>query len=115
MLVRFTPVLVPGMPEDMPYAGDLAKTAEHKAILDIITAPGELGRPFIMSSAVPQDRLAAVRAAFDATTVDKAFLDEAERLHMPLSIVDSTEATAAIKRIHAFPREYVEKAAKMAE
>lgn len=115
MLVRFTPVLVPGMPEDMPFAGDLVTSAEHKAILDIITAPGELGRPFIMSSAVPQDRLAAVRGAFDATTVDKAFLDEAERLHMPLSIVDSTEATAAIKRIHAFPREYVEKAAKMAE
>ena len=87
MLVRFTPVLVPGMPEDMPYAGDLAKTAEHKAILDIITAPGELGRPFIMSSAVPQDRLAAVRSAFDAPPVDKTLLYEAERPHIPLSIV----------------------------
>ncbi len=114
-LVRFTPVRVAGMPEDMPFAGDLVQSAEHKAILDIITAPGELGRPYIMSGSVPQDRLAAVRGAFDATTVDKGFLDEAERLHMPLSIVNSTEATAAIKRIHAFPREYVEKAAKMAE
>ncbi len=115
LLVRFTPVLVAGMPEDMPFAGDLVKSAEHRAILDIITAPGELGRPFIMSASVPQDRLAAVRGAFDATTVEKAFLEEAERLHMPLSIVRASEATEAIKRIHAFPREYVAKAAKMAE
>lgn len=103
------------MPEDMPYAGDLAKTDEQKAILDIITAPGELGRPFVMSGSVPQDRLAAVRGAFDAAVVDAGFLDEAERLQMPLSIVRAEEATAAVKRIHAFPSELVQKAAKMAE
>lgn len=115
LLVRFTPVRVAGMPEDMPFAGDLVRSPEHKAILDIITAPGELGRPFIMSGSVPQDRLTAVRSAFNATVADTGFMDEAERLHMPLSIVDATEAAAAIKRIHSFPREYVEKAAKMAE
>jgi tripartite-type tricarboxylate transporter receptor subunit TctC len=114
-LVRFTPVIVPGMPKDMPYAGDLATTDEQKAILDIITAPGELGRPFIMSGSVPQDRLAAVRSAFDATTNDKAFLGEAEKLQMPLSIVGAAEATAIVNRINAFPRALVEKAAKVVE
>ena len=115
LLVRFTPVRVAGMPEDMPFAGDLATTEEHKAILDIIAAPGELGRPFIMSSAAPADRVTAVRGAFDAMTIDPAFLAEAEKLHMPLSIVGHAEATAAVKRIYSFPREYVEKAAKMVE
>jgi tripartite-type tricarboxylate transporter receptor subunit TctC len=115
LLVRFTPVRVAGMPDDMPFAGDLAKSDEHKAILDIIAAPGELGRPFIMSSAVPADRVAAVRGAFAVMTVDPAFLAEAEKLHMPLSIVGHAEATAAVKRIYSFPREYVEKAAKMVE
>jgi tripartite-type tricarboxylate transporter receptor subunit TctC len=115
LLVRFTPVRVAGMPEDMPFAGDLATTEEQKAILDIIAAPGELGRPFIMANAVPQDRLAAVRGAFDATVVDPVFLAEAEKLNMPLSIVGHAEATAAVKRIYSFPRAYVEKAAKMVE
>jgi tripartite-type tricarboxylate transporter receptor subunit TctC len=115
LLVRFTPVRVAGMPEDMPFAGDLAKTEEQKAILDIIAAPGELGRPFIMSSSVPQDRLAAVRGAFDAMVVDPLFLAEAEKLNMPLSIVGHSEATAAVKRIYSFPRAYLEKAAKMVE
>lgn len=114
-LVRFTPVRVAGMPDDMPFAGDLAKTDEQKAILDIITAPGEMGRPYIMSSAVPADRVAAVRGAFDATVVDPAFLGEAERLQMPLSIVNAADSTAAVKRIHALPRELVEKAAKMVD
>lgn len=115
LLVRFTPVRVAGMPDDMPFAGDLAKTEEQKAILDIIAAPGELGRPFIMASSVPQDRLAAVRGAFDAMVVDPQFLAEAEKLNMPLSIVGHAEATAAVKRIYSFPREYVQKAAKMVE
>lgn len=114
-LVRFTPVRIAGMPEDMPFAGDLAKTDEQKAILEIITAPGELGRPFIMSSAVPADRIAAVRGAFDATVVDPAFLADAEKLQMPLSIVGASEAAEVVKRIHAFPRELVDKAAKMVD
>ncbi len=114
-LVRFTPVRVAGMPEDMPYAGDLVKTPEQKSILEMITAPGELGRPYIMSGAVPKDRLKAIRAAFNATVTDKAFLGEAEKLQMPLSIVDATEATAAVKRIHSIPRALVDKAAKMVE
>ena len=114
-LVRFTPVRVAGMPEDMPFAGDLAKTDEQKAILDIITAPGEMGRPYIMSRDVPTDRVAAMRGAFDATVVDTAFLDEAEKLRMPLSIVSAADATAAVKRIHAFPRELVAKAASLVD
>jgi tripartite-type tricarboxylate transporter receptor subunit TctC len=114
-LVRFTPVKVAGMPDDMPYAGDLATTDEQRAILDIITAPGELGRPYVMSGAVPRDRLAAVRGAFDAMVTDAAFLAEAERLQMPLSVVGAAEAEAAVKRINAFPRELVMKAAKMVD
>lgn len=114
-LVRFTPVKVAGMPDDLPYAGDLAKTPEQKAIIDIVTAPGELGRPFIMSGAVPPDKIAAVRGAFDAMVADRAFLGEAEKLQMPLSIVGSAEATAVVKRITSFPRDIVAKAAKVIE
>lgn len=114
-LVRFTPVLLSDMPPDLPYANDLATTQEQKTILDILTAPGELGRPFIMSGAVPQDRLAAVRAAFDATAADKTFVNEARKLQMPLSIVGSAEATEAVRRIMSFPRDLIEKAAKIVE
>lgn len=114
-LLRFTPVRVPGMPEDLPYAGDLATTDEQRAILEIITAPGELGRPYIMSGSVPAERLAAVRYGFDRMAVDQAFLAEANKLQMPLSIVSAAEAEAAVQRILAFPRELVLKAARMVQ
>jgi tripartite-type tricarboxylate transporter receptor subunit TctC len=114
-IVRFSPVLVGDMPKDLPYAGDLARTDEQKAILDILTAPGELGRPFIMSASVPADRVGAVRRGFDAMTGDVAFINEAERLQMPLSIVGAAEATEVLKRISSFPRELLAKAAKVVE
>jgi tripartite-type tricarboxylate transporter receptor subunit TctC len=109
-LVRFSPVSTPDMPKNIPFAGDLAKTDEQKRILKIVGAPGELGRPFIMSKQVPQDRLEIIRAAFDATMRDKEFLSDAEKQRLPVYPADGKEAAEIISEIYASPPELVEKA-----
>jgi tripartite-type tricarboxylate transporter receptor subunit TctC len=109
-LVRFSPVRTPDIPANVPFAGDLAKTSEQKQILAILGAAGELGRPYIMSKQVPEDRLKIIRAAFDATMQDKAFLAEAEKQRLPVNPADGAEAAKIISEIYASSPELIEKA-----
>jgi hypothetical protein len=113
--ISFSPFKTPDMPQDIPFIGNLAKTDEQKAILDILIAAGELGRPFIVSNAVPADRLQALRTAFDATVKDKDFLAEAAKQQAPVYPVGGAEAAAIVKRIYASPPALVEKARKAAD
>jgi len=109
-LVRFSPVSTPDMPQDIPFAGDLAKTAEQKRILAIVGAAGELGRPYIVSKEVPKERLAILRKAFDATVRDKAFLSDAEKQRLPVNPATGEEAEKIIAEIYDAPPDLVEKA-----
>lgn len=108
--VRFSPVRTPDIPEDVPFVGDLAKTQEQRDLVDLLITAGELGRPYVMSKQVPQDRLATLRQAFDATVATKPFLAEAEKLRLPVNPATGVEAENVIARIYAFPQELVEKA-----
>lgn len=68
----------PLMP-DAPLITELAKTEEQRQILDFISSPVAVGRPFLAPPETPADRVAILRRAFDATMTDKAFLEEAEK------------------------------------
>ena len=113
--VSFSPLKTPDMPQDLPFIGDLAKTQEQKAVLEILTAAGELGRPFIVSNAVPADRIDALRKAFDATMKDKEFLAEADKQGLPVYPVGGVEAMDIVKKIYGFPPDLLAKARKAAE
>ena len=76
---------VPGVPADVPFVGDLAGNDADRALLDMLLAPDALGRPYVISRKVPVDRLAALRAAFDATMEDPKFLADAQRLELPVA------------------------------
>jgi hypothetical protein len=76
----------------------------------MLIASGELGRPFIMSKAVPKDRLAVMRKAFDLTMVDKQFLDEAQKQMLPVNPIDGEEAAKIIDKIYKMPPSIVAKA-----
>jgi tripartite-type tricarboxylate transporter receptor subunit TctC len=113
--VSFSPLKTPDMPQDIPFIGNIAKTQEQKSVLEILTAAGELGRPFIVSNSVPADRLAALRTAFDATMKDKEFLAESAKQNLPVYPIGGVEAADIVKRIYAFPQDLLEKAAKASE
>jgi tripartite-type tricarboxylate transporter receptor subunit TctC len=112
--VMFSPVKTPDMP-DLPFIGALAKTDEQKAVLEILTAAGELGRPYIVSKSVPAYRVTALRAAFDATMKDKEFLANAQKETLPVYPVDGKEAGEIVEKIYKFPKDLVAKAKAAAE
>jgi tripartite-type tricarboxylate transporter receptor subunit TctC len=77
MLIRFSKTLAPGMPAALPYAGDLLADPKKKQVLTLLTAGAVVGRPYIAPKGVPAERLAALRAAFDATMKEPKFLADA--------------------------------------
>ncbi len=114
-LISFSPLKTPDMPADLPFIGTFAKTDEQKGVLEILTAAGELGRPYIVSSGIPADRLEALRAAFDATMKDKEFLEESAKQQLPVYPISGKDAVDIVKRIYGFPPDMIEKARKASE
>jgi tripartite-type tricarboxylate transporter receptor subunit TctC len=62
----------------IPFAADLAKTAQAHQALDLFLARTNVGRPFIAPPGVPADRLKILRTAFAQTMKDAALVREAE-------------------------------------
>jgi len=100
-LVRFSPMPVPGVAEHVPFVGDLVNSKADRAVLEMLLAPDALGRPYVVSRQVPTDRLAALRAAFDATMQDRQFLAETKKMELPVSNpVSGADAEAIVSAIY---------------
>jgi tripartite-type tricarboxylate transporter receptor subunit TctC len=72
-----------------------------------------LGRPFAAPPGIPEDRKAALRAAFDATMKDADFVAEATRLRLDVSPTSGAEIDRLLAAIYATPPEIIEKARRV--
>jgi tripartite-type tricarboxylate transporter receptor subunit TctC len=108
-LVRFSPKRPADMPASVPFVNDLAATQEQKDLLEVLNGSGELGRPFIVTKEVPAERVAALRAALEATLMDDAFLADAQKQNLLLDPVSGEEAEKIIATIYAAPPELTRK------
>ena len=109
-LVLFTSRSQPEIPKSVPFIGEYAKTEEQKAVLNIVIAAGELGRPYIMSRQVPPGRVALLRRAFDAMVRDPAFLADLKKQDLPSDPATAQEAEQILGTIYAAPPEHVARA-----
>jgi tripartite-type tricarboxylate transporter receptor subunit TctC len=114
-VVTFSETKVEGLPANVRYVGDFAKTQQQKDVLEFLGGGGELGRPYVMSQAVPADRVEAIRRAFDASMKDPALLAEAAKLNSPILPTPGERAKAIIERIYAASPEVVALAKKVIE
>ncbi|MGH6769903.1 MAG: Bug family tripartite tricarboxylate transporter substrate binding protein [Xanthobacteraceae bacterium] len=109
-LLRFSQKRPADMPADVPYVIDLAKTQAQKDVIDVLNAPGQLGRPFIVAKQVPAARVKVLRDALHATLSDSAFLAEAKKSKLLLDPVSGDEAEKIMKQIYAAPPDLIKKA-----
>jgi tripartite-type tricarboxylate transporter receptor subunit TctC len=107
LLIRFSRQLVPGMPPDLPYAGDLLTDPKKKQTLNLLTAGAVIGRPYIAPRTVPPDRLAALRTAFDATMKDADFLADAAKQRLLVTPLTGGEVETFIKELYQTPSDIV--------
>jgi tripartite-type tricarboxylate transporter receptor subunit TctC len=109
MFIRFSAKLPADMPASVPSANDLAKSEEEKKLLDFIFSVGDVARPFAVSKDTPPERLAALRAAFEATMKDPAFLADAEKSKLTVDYATAKEVEQVVKNVYATPPELVAK------
>jgi tripartite-type tricarboxylate transporter receptor subunit TctC len=84
---------------DVPLLIDLAKTAEDKQVLELFLAGDDIARPIIAPPKVPDDRIAALRTAFDATMTDKGFLDDAAKGKIEIEPASGKEIEVIATRV----------------
>jgi tripartite-type tricarboxylate transporter receptor subunit TctC len=101
--IRFSRTLVPGMPPSAAAARDILTDPRKRDIFNLLTASAVVGRPYIAPKGVPADRLAALRAAFDATMKDPEFLADSEKQHLAVTPMTGAEVETFVKDLYRTP------------
>ena len=104
----------PDLP-DVPLIQDFAKTPEGRQVFEFLFAPQDMGRPFFAPPGLPPDRLAALRAAFEATLKDPQFLEEAGKMGLEVQVVGGGETQQLVERIYASPQAVIARARELAK
>jgi tripartite-type tricarboxylate transporter receptor subunit TctC len=99
----------------LPSIEDLARSADDKAVMDLIFAGSRMGRPIAAAPDIPADRLAALRRAYAATMQDPAFRKDAAQSAVDVDPVRGEELEAIVMRVQAMPKHVAQRAKKFLE
>jgi len=106
LLFHTGPNPIPEAP-DVPSLRNLVTDPTDKAALSFLLAREIIGRPFLAPPDLPADRAAALRSAFAATLRDPAFLADAKRARLDVSLVTGVEADALLKDSAIAPKNVI--------
>lgn len=114
---KFVHVIQVGLKKDptlpnVPLLIDLARTDRERMIFEFISSSSLVGRSIFAPPGTPPERLAALRAAFQAMIKDPAFLATAKQRNHDIMPATAEEVMSAIKRTVSIPRDISEEARK---
>jgi tripartite-type tricarboxylate transporter receptor subunit TctC len=89
---------------DVPLLMELGASAEDRALLRLLSASTEIGRPIFTTPGVPAERVAALRAAFEAMLRDPAFVQEARKENFDIDPVTGEAMQKLVAEIVAIPK-----------
>ncbi|HEY4403751.1 MAG TPA: hypothetical protein VGN55_03780 [Xanthobacteraceae bacterium] len=90
---------------NVPLITTLTKDPAKVAVLKLIFSRQTLARPFAAPPGIPEERLRALRTAFDATMQDKEFLAEAQKLDLEVRPVSGAEIDELVLNLSKTPAE----------
>jgi tripartite-type tricarboxylate transporter receptor subunit TctC len=93
-----------------PSLEDMARTPDERRIIELVTAGTQFGRPFTITPDTPEDRVKALRAAFQAVMKHKDFLAEAETLNFEVAPVSGEALEQIAARVIGTPKELAARA-----
>ena len=108
MLAQFSFKAHPELP-NVPLMMDLVQKPEDKRALELVFATQEMGRPFAAPPAIPADRAAALRKAFQDVVKDPALLADAKKQNVEIDTISGEEITDLLVRLYDTPKEIVER------
>jgi tripartite-type tricarboxylate transporter receptor subunit TctC len=98
---------------DVPTAIEVERNAADKQLFEIAFAEQVMGRPFVLPPGTPRDRIAALRAAFDATMQDPQFLADAKAQNAHVDPVGGEAINALLDRVYSAPPDVVARIRKL--
>jgi tripartite-type tricarboxylate transporter receptor subunit TctC len=113
-IMRVTPATAPDLQADVPAAADLLTQDRDRRILHVLSAAGEVGKPFVAQISVPDDRVAILRKAFAAMVADPAFIADATKVRQPVTPTLGAAATKILDDIYSAPEDIVAAARSVA-
>jgi len=94
----------------VPLTISFAKTAEDRQVMEMIYSQNLFGRPYLIPSGVPADRVAMLRKALADTLKDKALLAEAEKSGLDIKPMGGQELQALVAKLYALPPNIIQRA-----
>lgn len=94
----------------VPRLIDLARDDEERQLLRFFSSYTTLGRAILAPPNIPQDRVKALRTAFNATMKDAAFLAEAEKAKLEINAASGEEIAALVNEVTGLSVQLREKA-----
>ena len=88
---------------NVPLITTLTTDPTKAAVLKLIFSRQTLARPFAAPPGIPEERLRALRSAFDATMKDKDFLAEAQQLDLEVRPVSGAEIDDLVANLSKTP------------
>jgi tripartite-type tricarboxylate transporter receptor subunit TctC len=98
--------------KDVPLGLQQARSPDERAALELFFARASMGRPFVAPAEVPADRVAALRAAFQAMLRDPAFLDDARKQSLNVVSIPGEQQAAIIANAYKTPPAIVQRTIK---
>ena len=93
----------------MPTAVELGRTEEEKRILEAVMAASEVGTAFFTTPGAPADRVAALRAAFDATMEDAAFKADLDKVRVGIGPMKGVDLQKLVTKVADLPADLTAK------
>ncbi len=94
----------------VPMALDFVKDPADRKAMELFATVQEFGRPYLVNAAVPADRVAALRKAFDATMADKAYIEEIEKARLDVSPRTGQQVYELLRKVIEAPKQVQERA-----
>jgi tripartite-type tricarboxylate transporter receptor subunit TctC len=98
---------------DVPTLPELALSDEGRQVLRAASSTGEIGRAILTTPGVPAERLAALRAAFNAMLADPDFIAECNKRQLIVAGATGEELDALVRETLALPRPLLDKIGQM--
>ncbi|HET9149359.1 MAG TPA: tripartite tricarboxylate transporter substrate-binding protein [Alphaproteobacteria bacterium] len=100
---------------EVPRMERLVKSADDRRMIALFTSANRLGRPLATTPETPAERVHVLRAAFEATMKDPAFLKDAQKLHIEVSPVPGVALQEETDRVLSMPAAIVARAKAIME
>jgi tripartite-type tricarboxylate transporter receptor subunit TctC len=93
----------------------MARTPDERRIIELVVSGTQFGRPFTITPGTPEDRVKALRAAFDAVMKDPEFLADAASLNFDVTPVSGEALDKIAEKVVSTPKELAVRARQFLE